>query len=695
MLRVAFDIGGTFTDLVLQDTRTGSMTAHKVPSTPAELARAVMDGLAALLTRCETKAQAVDAVFHATTIATNAILESKGSRTGVLTTKGFRDVLLLGRQKRYDTYDMYMGKPEPLTKRRYIVEVDERMAFDGAVIEPLALESVDRAVESLLAAGVESIAVCLLHAYANSAHEEAVAARVQERAPELSVSLSSKVSAKIREYERTSTTVANAYVKPIVRRYLTELEDSLKTAGVAPDLLVMQSNGGLVSTDLAKEYPVRIVESGPAAGVLMCGVVGREEGFDHVLTLDMGGTTAKMGAIDDGEPAITTEFEVGAIHYRKFSGLPLNIAAVELLEIGAGGGSIARSDMGLIEVGPESAGADPGPICYGTGGTRPTVTDANLVMGYLNPDYFNGGAMRIDAAAAAKGIEAAVGDPLGLSAGEAAWGIHAVANSNMERAMRVISVERGRDPRNYALVAFGGAGPLHAARLARALSIPTVVVPQGAGVGSAIGMLNADSRIDVSLTRMFPLDGESDSRIAGIYQELEARAAEDVARLHSDRSPVWSRYAFLRYLGQGFEIKVDLPEGPIAEDYTERSKLAFHEAYERNFGYRDEAAGIEAVDWYLAAVIPASVDSESAILGVGDQISAVPEDGERQAYFAESGGFVPCRVVSRYRLTPDENVVGPAIIEERDSTTVVLPGDSARVSSGGHLIITIALEDGP
>ena len=692
MIRVAFDIGGTFTDLVLQDTRTGRMVAHKIPSTPAELSRAVMDGLSVLLRRCDTEAPDVDSVFHATTIATNAILENKGSRTGVLTTKGFRDVLLLGRQKRYDTYDMYMGKPEPLTKRRYIAEVNERIAFDGAVVEPLALESVDESAQDLLAAGVESIAVCLLHAYANSAHEEAVAARVLERAPGVSISLSSKVSAKIREYERVSTTVANAYVKPVVERYLTDLENSLRAADIEPDLLVMQSNGGLVSTDLAKEYPVRIVESGPAAGVLMCGVVGREEGFDHVLTLDMGGTTAKMGAIDDGEPAITSEFEVGAIHYRKFSGLPLNIAAVELLEIGAGGGSIAGADGGLIEVGPQSAGADPGPMCYGTGGTRPTVTDANLVMGYLNADYFNGGAMRIDAAAAVTGIETAVAKPLGLSAGEAAWGIHAVANGNMERAMRVISVERGRDPRNYALVAFGGAGPLHAARLARSLNIPTVVVPQGAGVGSAIGLLNADSRIDVSVSRIFTLDGESDRRIADIYRELEARAAEDVARLRSDRPPVWSRYAYLRYLGQGFEIKVDLPDGPIAEGYADRVACAFHEAYERNFDYRDEEAGIEAVDWCLAAVIPASVDGEPTVLGDDGEMSAASDDGERQAYFEEAGGFVPCRVVNRFRLAPGDEVAGPAIIEERDSTTVVLPGDNARISPRGHLIITVSLE---
>ncbi len=690
MIRIAFDIGGTFTDLVLQDTRAGRMVVHKTPSTPAELARAVMEGLEELLGRAGTKAQAVESVFHATTIATNAILERKGSHTGVLTTRGFRDVLLLGRQKRYDTFDMYMSKPQPLTRRRDIAEVDERIGFDGAVIEPLDMASVDAAVEALLAAGVESIAVSLLHAYANPDHEEAVGARLAKRAPGVSVSLSSRVSPKIREYERLSTTVANAYVKPIVARYLSDLKSSLGRAGFGPEPYIMQSNGGLVSTDLATEYPVRIIESGPAAGVLMCAVVGRAEGFDHVLTLDMGGTTAKIGAIDGGAPAITSSFEVDAVNFRRYSGLPINVAAVELLEIGAGGGSIAAAEMGLIRVGPQSAGADPGPICYGAGGDRPTVTDANLVLGYLNADYFNGGAMRLDSKAAAEGIEAAIARPLELPVGDAAWGIHAVANSNMERAMRVISVERGRDPRHYALVAFGGAGPVHAARLARALGMPQVIVPQGAGVGSAIGLLNADSRIDVSLTRIFSLGDQCHGRIGRVYAELEARAGEDVKRLASELAPVWSRYAYMRYVGQGFEIKVDLPDGPITEGYPDRVKAAFHDTYERNSGSRDADADIEAVDWCLVATISATPEGAPAAAAI-DQggTGAAPPDTRRDAYFPEAGGFVPCRVVNRYRMRPGQPIAGPAIIEERESTTVVLPGDEARLSAGGHLIIEV------
>jgi N-methylhydantoinase A len=691
MIRLAFDIGGTFTDLVLQDTDTQRVVAHKIPTTPGDLRHAVMAGLAQLMERAEALPGSVGSVFHATTIATNAVLERKGVRAGVLTTRGFRDVVLLGRQKRYDTYDMYMDKPAPLTRRRFVFEVDERLGFDGAVVDPLDMESVDAAAASLVEADIESVAVCLIHAYANGAHEEAIAKRLSEQAPGISVSLSSRVSAKIREYERVSTTLANAYVKPIVGRYLNDLETSLKEAGFTPDLFVMQSNGGLVSTALAKEYPVRIIESGPAAGVLMCGVVGREEGFDHVLTFDMGGTTAKIGAIDEGVPAITTTFEVDAVAYRRYSGLPLNIPAVELLEIGAGGGSIARTDTGLIEVGPQSAGADPGPMCYGAGGSQPTVTDANLVLGYLNPDYFNGGAMRLDVDAAAAGITDAIAGPLDLTLGEAAWGVHAIANSNMERAMRVVSVERGRDPRNYALVAFGGAGPLHAARLARALDIPKFIVPFGAGVGSAIGLLDADPRIDVSVTRIFRLTADGHLRIGEVYDELLARAADDVSHLAAGTAPVWTRYAFMRYVGQGFEIKVDLPDGPIEAGYVERTALAFHDAYERNYGYRDEEAEIEAVDWTLVATIPAG---NTAVASGTDESDQAAEETTRQAYFPELGGFAECAVINRYAMTSSQTVSGPAIIEEREATTVILPGDQAVLSSHGHLIVSIGKDGG-
>ncbi len=686
MIRAAFDIGGTFTDFVLILPR-GRSRFLKIPTTPADPAQAVLAGFERLLGEAGVAAAEVDAVLHATTVATNAIIERKGSPTALITTRGFRDVLIIGRQKRYETYDLHMDKPPPLVKRRAIVEVDERLAHDGTVVIPLDGASLEAAAAAIRRGGFESVAVALLHAYANPVHEHAVRDRLRAAAPGLFVSLSSDVSPKFREYERTSTTVANAYVRPIVDRYVGRLQGALAARGFRHDLFIMQSNGGLVSPDFAREYPIRIVESGPAAGVLMAAMVGAEEGCAHVITFDMGGTTAKLGAIDDGAPAIAPSFEVDPVRYRKGSGLPISVPAIELLEIGAGGGSIAATGMGTITVGPESAGADPGPICYGFGGARPTVTDANLVLGYLNADYFNGGAMRLDATAAAAGIDDAVGRPLGLSTAEAAWGIHAVANSNMERAMRIVSVERGRDPRKYALVAFGGAGPLHAARLARALGIPKVIVPYGAGVGSAVGLLQAEAKIDVSVTRLMDLGEHSGPAIAAIYTELERRAMRDLDRLGMGGAPAWLRYAYMRYAGQGYEVRVDLPAGPIDDAYAGRAMEAFAAAYERHYGYRDHRARIEAVDWYLVAALPAERGTAHVAAWTPPAVGVPFETGSRPAWFPEVGGFVETRVIDRRRLPAGLAVAGPALIEEPDSTTVVPPGGTASVGPHGHLVI--------
>ena len=691
MIRIAFDIGGTFTDFVLHDPASADMRFSKVPSTPGNPAEAVLAGIDALFQQLDIKPEHVEGTLHATTVATNAILERKGNRTALVTTKGFRDILLIARQKRYDTNDLYLVKPTPLVERADIFEVGERMAPDGEVLAAIDGADVETAIQRLAEGHYESVAIVFLHAYANDAHEKAVRDSIGRALPDLELCISSEVSPKFREYERTSTTVANAYVKPLVGRYLGELEGALKARGFPSDLFIMQSNGGLVPPELARDNPIRIVESGPAAGVLMCAVVGRDAGFDHVMTFDMGGTTAKLGAIDDGEPAIVSTFEVDAVQYKKGSGLPLNISAVELLEIGAGGGSIARTDMGLISVGPESAGADPGPMCYGAGGERPTITDANLVLGYLNPEYFNGGAMALDPVAAAKGIEAHIARPLGLTVQEAAWGIHSVANSNMERAMRVVSIERGRDPRNYALVAFGGAGPVHGPRLARAVEIPKLIVPFGAGVGSAIGLLEADSKIDVTMTRVLRLGGGHGAEIAGIFENLETRARRDVARLGSAVEPLWERGATMRYAGQGFEIRVELPGGGIDQTYEQKATDAFHEAYERSYGYKDPDGVIEGIDWYLIATLANGAQAPG--LGVAARQAAGgaggPVVGERQAYFPEAGGMVPCQIVDRYRMTTADRIEGPAVIEERESTTVVLPGDVASLSAAGHLVIEI------
>jgi N-methylhydantoinase A len=470
------------------------------------------------------------------------------------------------------------------------------------------------------------------------------------------------------------------------------LEKSLTARGIDADLFIMQSNGGLVSPELAAKNPVRIVESGPAAGVLMCAEVGRQEGFEHVLTFDMGGTTAKLGAIDYGVPAIVPTFEVDQVRYRKGSGLPLNIAAIELLEIGAGGGSIGTTDMGLIKVGPESSGADPGPICYGHGGTRPTVTDANVVLGYIDPDYFNGGAMSLDVAGAKAGILKDIGEPLGLQAAEAAWGIYTIANANMERAMRIVSVERGRDPRKYTMVAFGGAGPLHACRLARAIGIPKVIVPHGAGVGSAIGLLEANSKLDQSVTHVLHLAPGVETTIAGIYADLEARLQRDLDQLRGKAKPTWGRFAYMRYAGQGHEIRVDLPDGEFDCSFAAQSVARFQEAYEQVYGYRDSAARVEVVDWYLTATLPNAGSGLREKPVLPDKAGTALRSS-RKAYFPEKGGFVDCAVYDRYALARGEVISGPAIIEERESTVVVLPGESASVSDHGNLVIMVGDDD--
>ena len=688
MIRIAFDIGGTFTDFVLHDAANDVTHTLKIPSTPDDPGQAVISGFNELLQLTGTKAEALSGVLHATTIATNAILERKGAATGLITTEGFRDVLIIGRQKRYETYDLYIDKPEPLIPRQHILEVSERLDQSGDVIVELDMASVDRAIDALLTTDRETVAVSLLHAYANPTHELAIRDRINARAPNISVSLSSDVSPKFREYERTNTTVANAYITPTVDRYLSALQSALKQQGYQQELFIMQSSGGLVTPAMAKTYPIRIIESGPAAGVLMAGQVGNDEGYDHVITFDMGGTTAKLGAVDDRSPAVASTFEVGHVRYKKGSGLPINIPAVELLEIGAGGGSIARNEQGMISVGPDSAGAEPGPVCYGQGGTEPTITDANLTLGYIDPEWFNGGTIQLDQDAAAHAISTQIGQPLELSLGEAAWGIHLIATMNMENALRVVSVERGRDPRAHAMVAFGGAGPLHAARLARAVGIPKVIVPRGAGVGSAVGLLQAAPRIDVSTTRVMDLHNDASEQISDIFAGLEERAQKDLGSLGDNLTVNWSRQGYMRYVGQGFEVRVDLPPGPIDKSYAARAIEAFDTAYLKIHKFLDRDARIEVVDWNLAATLPEYQQTIKISPKKGDR--RLPR--ERQAWFPEAGGFTKTAVMDRARLMPEDIVAGPAIVEDVDCTTVILPGDQAQLSEDGHLIITINLE---
>ncbi len=685
MAQIAFDIGGTFTDFALTDPATGMTRVWKVPTSATAPARAVIESLTEMARSGVFDPAAIDGVLHATTIATNAILERKGARTALITTEGFRDVLLIGRQKRHDTNDLFMDKPAPLVRRADIFTVTERMAPDGGVVTAFDPAGAREVAARIAAGGYEAVAVVFLHAYANPAHERAMAEILRAAAPDVKLALSSMISPKIREYERSSTTVASAYITPIVESYVSALEQSLSSLGITAGLAIMQSNGGLVSAPLARAWPIRIVESGPAAGVIMCAEIGREEGFSRVMTFDMGGTTAKLGAVDDGVPVITPTFEVDTVNYRRGSGLPLNVMAVELLEIGAGGGSIARAAMGLIRVGPDSAGAQPGPICYGDGGLEPTITDANLVLGYLNPDFFNGGAMQLNAEAAAAGIAHAIGSKLGLSLHDAAWGIHHVANANMERAMRIVSIERGRDPRRHALVAFGGAGPLHAARLAHALDVPTVIVPRGAGVGSALGLLVAERKFDLGITRVLRLEDDTDARLAEIFADLEARVRAELQDIGARGEIRISRSAAMHYVGQGFEVRVDLPDGTVT---ATAARAAFHARYRQDYGYNDPTAPVEATDWYVIASIAGSQAASSLRL-IAEPRGANPVLGQRLAWFPEAGGMIPCTVLDRGAMPTGQDFSGPALVEERESTTLVLPGDRVRVSEHGNLIITI------
>ncbi len=692
MIAVAFDIGGTFTDFVLHDDDGGCSRTLKVATTPSDPSIAVMAGLRQIMDDAGVAAGDVKALLHATTVATNAVLERKGAATGLVTTAGFRDVLIIGRQKRYETYDLYISKPKPLVKRRHIVEVVERVDPEGTVVTDLDMDSVDAAIDAMLEAGRRSVAVCLLHAYANPDHERAIRKRFAARAPGLPVSISSEVSPKFREYERTSTTVTNAYIRPTVSHYLSRLETAFCDLGFKHDLMIMQSNGGLVSPSLARAYPIRIIESGPAAGILMCAEVGRREGHEEIITFDMGGTTAKLGAIDKGTPAITPTLEVDLVRHKRGSGLPINVPAIEMLEIGAGGGSIARIDRGMIAVGPDSAGAEPGPACYGRGGKEATITDANVVLGYIAPDTFNAGATRLDGEAAGRVIGEKIAAPLRLDLVEAAWGIHLIATTNMENALRLVSIERGRDPRRYAMVAFGGAGPVHAARLARRAGIPSVIVPEAAGVGSAIGLLQAEPRLDVSATRVLGLDDDAVARqIEEVFAGLEERVRGELGQMSPDAAVNWSRSAQMRYRGQGFEIHVELPPGAIDDAYPARVVEAFNDAYLQRFKFRDEDGVVEAVDWGLAASLPRA---RGDAWGTRRAAAVAARSGTtRQCWFPEAGDFTTTRILTRAALADGAVHTGPAIVEDADCTIVVPPGDCLRLNDGGHVVIEIGKGD--
>jgi N-methylhydantoinase A len=684
-LRIGIDIGGTFTDLVAM-TEDGLVTTHKTASTPHDYGEGIIDGIQALLARHPGP---VAEVLHATTVGSNTVLEAKGARTALITTHGFRDILEIRDLRMPVLYDQHWTKPLALVERRLRLEVIEKTRPDGSVSVPLDPDSIAVAIKRLRDEHVESVAICLLHSYANPTHERAVADAVRAALPDVAISVSSEILPEIKEYPRTSTTVINAYVQPVVRAYITALDARLRALGIDAPLQLMQSNGGLASAAFAAAAPAHIIESGPAAGVVGGAALARRLNEAGIITFDMGGTTAKAGLVEDGEVIRTEAIEVGGgvmagSRLLVGAGYMLKLPAIDLAEVGAGGGSICRLDAGgAPKVGPNSAGADPGPVCYGRGGDRPTITDCNLVLGYLDPDGLVGGALKLDRDAAEAAIMRDLAGPLGCSLEDAAFGMLRLASATMMRAIRSVSVERGRDPRGFALLAFGGNGPLFAAGIARELGISRVIVPPLPGVFSAFGLLVADTEHHASQSLRVRLDSADPARIATVLDAL-FRAGTD--RLtHDGFTPErqsFRRAAQARYLGQSSEIEVPLPDGAVTPAMI---AALFGEEHQRIYGFR--APSEEPVELIGLSGIARGLPERPRL---PERIPPVAAHGPsmRRAWFPASG-WIDTQVVDRAELseTPGN---GPFIVQEYDATCLVPHGAHARVDAFGNIELTVS-----
>jgi N-methylhydantoinase A len=681
-IRLGVDIGGTFTDVALEigDRR---FTAKGLTTTRAP-EEGVLTIMHSIIAAAGIKPAEVDLIIHGTTLATNAIIERKGAKTALLTTEGFRDVLEIRHENRFEQYDVNIDLPPPLVPRRLRLPIRERTDAQGQVLVPLDEASVTRAIDTLAETEIEAVAVGFLHSFTNPDHEQAVGAAIARRLPNVAVTLSSDVSPEMREYERFSTAAANAYLQPLMGSYLKKLERELAAAGFRCPMLLMTSGGGITTTETAIRFPVRLVESGPAGGAIFAACIAREHALDQVVSFDMGGTTAKICFIDKARPQTSRAFEVARIYrFVKGSGLPLRIPVIEMVEIGAGGGSIASVDaLRRIGVGPQSAGSEPGPVCYGRGGTEPTVTDADVVLGRIDPASFSGGKMALDADAAKRAIAERIGAKLDLAADHAALGISEIVDENMASAARVHGIESGKDLRPSTLIAFGGAAPLHAARVAEKLGIGRVLVPTNAGVGSAVGLLRAPVAYEIvrgKLTRLANFDAAAVNRLlAAMRAEAEAivRRGAPAAKLIEQRS------AFMRYRGQGHEIAVELP----VRDFTAADKatitILFEEAYRRLYSRPIPGVEIEILSW----VVSVSAPSEGALATTVKTQASTPRPRSRRPVFdPQSGEFADTPIYWRDDLAPGARIKGPAVIAENDTSTVVGPSFDAQIDSFGYI----------
>jgi len=693
--RLGCDIGGTFTDFVLVNDDTGEFQIYKCLTTPGDPSDAVEQGIREMLARRPGIVPRIAEIIHGTTLVINAIIERKGAKTGLITTRGFRDVLELGRELRYDAYDIFAEYPLPLVPRSLRHEVAERVTSDGRVIQALDGQQVQKVLSGLLDMGIESLAVCLINSYENPAHEKMIKDIVINDAPELSFSTSFEVLPQIREYERTCTTVTNAYVKPITAKYLTKLSSRLESLGFKGKLFIMLSSGGITSVETARQFPVRIIESGPTAAVIASQHYGRMFAIKDMFCFDMGGTTAKSCLIQKGQAGLVSTFEVGRVQrFKKGSGLPIQVPVVDLMEIGAGGGSIAKmSKMGLLQVGPESAGADPGPACYGRGGEYPTVTDADLVLGYLDPDYFLGGTMPLDKSASEKAIEDKVAKPLGTSFVEAAFGIHDLINETMAAAAKTHIAEKGGNPNIVTISAFGGAGPVHAYGLAKKIGAPRILVPPLAGVGSALGFFSAPVAFDLTRSHRVALAGADFNEIERLFNELEEEGEAILLQAGKDEDIRFERTLMMRFVGQGAETDLPIEHKPFVQWERSQIREFFDEAYKKLYGRTYPDTPVEFVTFKVRASLP---QREFRIPALGQTEGNLADciKGERPAFSLVRKEYIPFTVYDRSKLFPGAAMDGPAIIEEKESTIVIGEDAKARVDEFGFVWITLNSEVG-
>ncbi|QNK60313.1 hydantoinase/oxoprolinase family protein [Paenibacillus sp. PAMC21692] len=687
---VGSDVGGTFTDITMLDRESGTVLTGKILTTPDDPSRAIFNGLEAMAVQYGLELHDVDTFIHGTTLITNTMIERKGAATGLITTEGYRDVIEIGNEMRFDVFDLFLKKIDPLVPRYLRREVSERIDSKGNVLLPFDGEDVRKAAALFKEQGITSVAVAFINSYRNPEHEKQAEQILYEEIPGVSVTLSSDVAPEIRELERFSTTIANAYVKPLLRTYIAKLEQGLAGYGTDASLNIVMSNGGLTDAETAAAYPIQLIESGPAAGVIAAAFHGRMAGENQIIAFDMGGTTAKMCLVRDGNPNRIYEFEAARQQrFKKGSGVLLRIPVMEMIEIGAGGGSIAHLDnMSMLKVGPESAGSIPGPACYGQGGDEPVVTDADLVLGYLDPDYFLGGDMKLNIDLATRAIEHKVAIPLGISVIEAAAGIHEIVNHNMVSAARIHIAEKGTDPRKFSLVATGGAGPVHAYGIARLLGLKRIICPPATGVASAAGMLVAPPMIELGRSYVSNLDTLDWSYLRRIFAEMRSKAINGLKMVGIQEAEIGMIHtAEMRFAGQGYEIAVTFPESMLIHEDATVLKQAFLKEYEAAFGHCPQSVSLECINFRLRAVAPEQVDKLNFNRYEPDADKALK--GQRQVYFPELKAYTTTAVYDRYRLEPGAIVEGPAVIEERESTVVAGPRTKIRVDSHLNLLIDL------